>query len=79
MIDVELETPLVVRTAGRAGPYLLVPIQQLAEVEAVLRAEDVQFSTSRDAVQVDGHNAIAMLEFGRKADAAHVQGVLDRH
>ena len=79
MNDVELNTKLTVRAEGDAGPYLLVPIQQLQEVEAVLRAAGVRFSTSRDAIQMDGHDAIALLDFGRQADAMRIQALLDRH
>ena len=79
MIDIELHSRLVVRSEGDAGPYLMVPVQQLAAVEAVFAAARIPFSTSRDALQMDGHDAIAVVDFGRRADAAHVQAVLDQH
>jgi hypothetical protein len=79
MIDIELHTPLLIRTEGNAGPYLLVPIQQIENVEAVLRAARIAFSISRDAVQLNGHDAIALVDFGRRADAAAIQAVLDAH
>jgi hypothetical protein len=79
MIDVELQTRLVVHTEGTAGPYLMVPVQQLPQVEAVLTNARIPFHTSRDAVQLDGHDAIAVVDFGRLADAQTIQAILDAH
>ena len=79
MIDIELNSRLVVRTEGDAGPYLMVPVQQLPMVEAIFAAAHISFSTSRDALQMDGHDAIAVVDFGRRADAPRIQAVLDQH
>jgi hypothetical protein len=79
MIDVELQTRLIVHNEGTAGPYLMVPVQQLPQVEQVLRGADIPFHTSRDAVQLDGHDAIAVVDFGRFADAEAIQVILDAH
>lgn len=79
MIDVELNDRLTVHTEGDAGPYLMVPIQQLAQVEAVLHNAHITYSLSRDVVQVDGHDADALIDFGRRADPARIQTILDNH
>lgn len=79
MIDLELNQRLVVRTEGDAGPYLMVPVQQLPAVEAVLRGQQIPFSITRDAIRLDGHEAIAVIDFGRGANANFIQAALDAH
>ncbi len=77
MIDVELNQQLIVHTEGNAGPYLMVPLQQLPAVQGVLTAAGVNFSVSRDAIQLGGHEAVVLIDFGRRADATRIQAVLD--
>jgi len=79
MIDLELNGRLVVHSEGEAGPYLMVPLRQLPAVEEVLRSQSIGFSVSRDAIQVDGHEAVVLIDFGRRADASRIQTVLDAH
>jgi hypothetical protein len=79
MLDVELARPLTVNTEGTAGPYLMVAVTQLSDVEKVLADARVPYSVSRDAVRVNGHEAVALIDFGRRANAASIQALLDAH
>ena len=79
MIDMELAQPLTVHTEGTAGPYLMVALPQLIDVETVLRDAAIQYSVSRDAIRADGHEAVVLIDFGRRADAARIQALLDAH
>jgi hypothetical protein len=79
MIDLELNRQLTVHTEGDAGPYLMVPLQQLQAIREIFRIAGIGFSVSRDAIQIDGHDAIALIDFGRRADALRIQAVLDAH
>jgi hypothetical protein len=77
MNDIELHQPLRVKTEGTAGPYLMLPVLQLNEVERILTEAGVSYSVSRDAIRTDGHEAVALVDFGRRADASSIQAVLD--
>ena len=77
MVDVETQRPLKVNTEGTAGPYLMVPLDQLDTVRAVLNKAGVRHSVSRDAIELDGRPIIAIIDFGRSADAERIQSVLD--
>jgi hypothetical protein len=57
----------------------MVPLQQLSAIQEIFRAAGIGFSVSRDAIQIDGHDAIALIDFGTRADAARIQAVLDAH
>jgi hypothetical protein len=77
--DLELNGKLVVHNEGDAGPYLMVPLRQLSSVEEVFRLESIGFSVSRDAIEIDGHEAVVLIDFGRRADASRIQSILDAH
>ena len=77
MTDIELKKPLAVRNEGKAGPYLLVSIEQIEEVESVLSGAKIPYLLSREAVEFEGHHAIAMIDFGRRADPSTIQAALD--
>jgi hypothetical protein len=77
MIDCETHQPIHVNQDGDAGPYLMIPVQQIDEVSRVLRDHDVPFSIARDAVSLDGQEVIAVLDFGLDANAQAIQSILD--
>lgn len=68
---------LRVATDGVAGPYLMVPVGQLARVCKVLDRHAIRYWTDSDAISLDGKPAIAVINFGRSGDAARVQALLD--
>ena len=77
MNDCELHIPIKVRTDGDAGPYLLVPEQQVKEVGAVLKRHGIPSWTDLGAVSLDDAPAYATINFGRGVDVDYVQRVLD--
>jgi hypothetical protein len=79
MNDVELNSPMTVHTEGDAGPYLMVTLAQLPAVEEILRVAQIRYTVARDAIQLDEHDPVAIIDFGRRADAGHIQAVLDAH
>jgi hypothetical protein len=77
MIDEMTRDRLRVLTDGVAGPYLMVPVTQLARVREVLDLHGVHYWPDADAISLDGRPAIAVLNFGRAGDAARIQHFLD--
>jgi hypothetical protein len=77
MVDLETQQRLLVSTDGDAGPYLMVPLQQVPDIRIVLQGRQIPYSVDRDAIQLDGHPVIAVINFGRGADPRHLQEVLD--
>lgn len=77
MIDEMTHGRLRVSADGVAGPYLMVPVTQLAGVREVLDLHEIRYWTDADAVSLDGRTAIAVINFGRAGDAARIQHLLD--
>ena len=77
MIDEMTRDRLRVSTDGVAGPYMMVPVQQLAHVRDVLDLHGVRYWPDADAISPDGGPAIAVINFGRAGDAARIQHLLD--
>jgi hypothetical protein len=77
MIDIETRTPLRVSTEGDAGPYLMLPLDQLPDVQRVLAENDIAHTVEDDAIQLDDKPVIAIIDFGVDADVARIQSVLD--
>jgi hypothetical protein len=77
MIDIETRTPLRVSTDGDAGPYLMLPLDQLPDVRRVLSENGIRYAVEEDAIQLDDKPFIAIIDFGIDADVARIQSVLD--
>lgn len=77
MIDVETHKPVRVSTDGDAGPYLMVPLEQLADVRRALREHEIVHFVAEDAIELDGRPVIAIIDFARNADANLIQSALD--
>ncbi len=77
MIDEMARDRLRVSTDGVAGPYLMVPMTQLARLRALLERHAIRYWTDTDAISLDGKPAIAVINFGRAGDATRVQALLD--
>lgn len=76
MTDSMTRKPLRVSTDGTAGPYLMLPFSQLDEVLKLL-AGRVGYRVEEDVISLDGAPEIAVIDFGRSADAVAVQTILD--
>jgi hypothetical protein len=77
VLDIETQSRLVVHVEGDAGPYLLVPVDQLADVRGVLERNRIAHSLASDAIRLDGKLAVAIIDFGRRAEAGAIQAALD--
>jgi hypothetical protein len=77
MIDELTNDRLRVSADGIAGPYLMVPMPQLARVREVLDRHEIRYWPDADAISLDGKPAIAVINFGRAGDAARIQRLLD--
>jgi hypothetical protein len=77
MIDAMRRKPLRVLTDGTAGPYIMVPFDQLAEVRQVLDKHHVSYSVEEDVISLDGSPETAVIDLGLEANVESVQAVLD--
>ena len=77
MIDVSNRRPLYVSTDGDAGPYIIVPVQQVNDVRALLDANSIPYWVDEDAISLDGNPEMTVVNLGRDADAGTVQDILD--
>jgi hypothetical protein len=77
MIDAMTRKPLHVSTDGTAGPYIMVPVSQLADLRDILDKHRVRYFVEEDAISLDGEPEIAIVDLGHGANAAAVQAILD--
>ena len=77
MLDTTTRKPLRVSNDGTAGPYLMVPFSQLDEVCRRLDDHGVRYRVEENVISLDGAPEVAVVNFGRGADADRVQAVLD--
>jgi hypothetical protein len=77
MIDATAKKPLHVSTDGTAGPYIMVPVVQLADLREILDKHRIRYSVEEDAISLDGAPEVAVVDLGHGADAPAVQAVLD--
>ena len=77
MIDSATREKMVVSTDGVAGPYIMVPVDQLERIESILGNNNVTYWVDADAISLDGKPEITVINFGRAANVARIQRVLD--
>ena len=77
MIDVSTNKPLYVSTDGDAGPYIMVPVQQINDVRTLLDDNNILYSVDRDAISLDGKPEVTVVNLGVGSDTASVQHILD--
>ena len=77
MIDVTTKKPLYVSTDGDAGPYIMVPVQQIDDVRTLLDANNIPYWVDEDAISFDGKPEVTVVNLGRGSDAPRVQNILD--
>ena len=78
MIDVVTKKPLYVSTDGTAGPYIMVPLDQLDEVRQLLDQHNFRYWVDEDAISLNGKPFVTVVDLGRGTDAAAVQTILPR-
>ena len=77
MLDSTTHERIIVFTEGNAGPYIMVPLDQLEAVKAMLHDNQVPFWVDADAISLDGKPEVTVVNLGRGANAAQVQRLLD--
>ncbi len=77
MADAATKKPLRVSTDGTAGPYILVPVSQLDEVQRLLDTRGFRYWVEENAISLNGAPEIAVINLGRGGDASAVQALLD--
>lgn len=78
MTDVTTNQPLRVSTDGTAGPYIMVPLSQLEEIQRLLKNHNIRLWTEENAISLNGAPYIAVVNLGYQGDAEAVQVLLDR-
>ena len=66
-----------VSTDGNAGPYIMVPVDQLDEIRSLLDANNVGYWVDEQAISLDGKPEIAVINLDRGGDVARIQRLLD--
>ncbi len=77
MTDAMTRKPLKVSTDGAAGPYIMLPVSQLAEVGDLLKDCGISFSIDENAISFDGRPEVALVNLTRGTDVAKIQSILD--
>jgi hypothetical protein len=69
--------PLYVSADGTAGPYIMLPFSQLAELRELLDSQKIRYSVDEFAISLDGGPETIVVDLGRGVDAQTVQSLLD--
>ena len=77
MTDTTTKKPLRVSTDGTVGPYIMLPLSQLDEVQRLLDRRDIRYSVQEDVISFNGAPEEATIDLGRGADAEAIQAILD--
>jgi hypothetical protein len=78
MIDTTTKKPLRVLTDGTAGPYIMVPLDQLEEVKHALDNHSIRYWVEENAISLNKAPFIAVIDLGRNGDTKAVQAILDK-
>jgi hypothetical protein len=77
MIDATTHKPLTVLAGGEAGPYIMVPVQQLDAIRRLLDAHDVRYWVDEQAISINGKPYVTVINLARQTDGSAVQRLLD--
>jgi hypothetical protein len=77
MIDSITHKPLTIEAEEAAHPLLVVPFEQLPQVEALLKGHGVRYWVDDEALSIDGGPEITWITFSRGSDPAVLQRLLD--
>lgn len=69
--------PLQVLAEGDAGPYIVVPVDQIDEVCALLDAHNISYWVDEEAYSFEGEPEVTFFNLKYGTDAAAVQKILD--
>jgi len=77
MIDTQNRREIRVTTDGAAGPYIMIPLNQLSQVRERLDQHAIRYWVDPDAISLDGNPAVAVINLGLSENAKAVQAILD--
>ncbi len=77
MNDAATNQTIRVSTDGTAGPYIMVPADQLDRVRKLLEQHRIAHWVDHNAISVDGKPAVSVINLGKRIDAREVQTLLD--
>ncbi len=77
MIDSQTRGAIRVSTDGTAGPYIMLPLNQLSQIRQRLDQHKIHYWVDPDAISLDGKPAVAIINLGLSGDAKRVQAILD--
>jgi hypothetical protein len=60
-----------------AGPFLMLPLSELARVRKQLDRHAIWYWVDSTAISLDGKPAVVVINFGRGGDASEIQAALD--
>lgn len=69
MIDAMTRKPLRVSTDGTAGPYIMVPVSQLADLRGLLDKHRIPDAVEEDAISLDDTSEVAVKYRSRSRSA----------
>jgi hypothetical protein len=77
MIDEVKNRRMEVKSDEIAGPFLSLPLAQLASVRKVLDRHGIYYWVDSEAISLDHKPPVIVINFGRKGNAAQIQAALD--
>ncbi len=77
MQDISTHSNIKVSTDGLAGPYIIVPVEQLETVKLLLNLHQIDHWNNRFGISLNGKPADVIVNLGVQVDAVMVQSVLD--
>jgi hypothetical protein len=77
MNDMTTDDRLMVSTDGSAGPYIVVPVDQITTVTALLDANSVPYWVDEEAISIDGRPEDTVINLGLGTDPGTIQNLLD--
>lgn len=77
MINTNTRIGLSVSVDGTAGPYIMVPVSQLAQVQQLLDEHGIGYYVDENAISLDGKPEIVVIDLGYRSDPRRVQSILD--
>ena len=78
MIDSQTNRGIRVSTDGTAGSYIMVPVNQLANVRASLDSHKIPYWVDTFAISLDGKPPVTVVNLGPSVVGSEVQSILDR-
>lgn len=76
-IETAAERPIRIVTAETGGSYFRLPLSRLAEIEALLKTNQIRYWVADGIVSFDGKPGIATIHLGHNKNPASVQTLID--